>query len=107
MDRNADALPCLSLTLGCLRAAPARDLALLAYLAIGPSALAFTTWSYAVAQAPVTRVMPFLYAVPMVALVLGWSVLGERPTAFSVLGCALIIGGLIAINRWGAARERR
>jgi drug/metabolite transporter (DMT)-like permease len=99
--------PCLPQTLDCLRAAPARDLVLLAYLAIGPSAIAFTTWSYAVAQAPVTRVMPFLYAVPLVALVIGWSVLGERPTTLSLLGCALIIGGLIAISRWGAAPERR
>jgi drug/metabolite transporter (DMT)-like permease len=99
--------PCLPQTLDCLRAAPGRDLALLAYLAIGPSAIAFTTWSYALAQAPVTRVMPFLYAVPMVALALGWSLLGERPTALSVTGCALIIGGLIAINRWGAAAAER
>jgi drug/metabolite transporter (DMT)-like permease len=95
--------PCLPQTIDCLRAAPAGDLALLAYLAIGPSALAFTTWSYAVAQAPLTRVMPFLYAVPLVALGIGWGALGERPTALSVLGCALIIAGLIAINRWGAA----
>ncbi len=94
--------PCLVSTLDCVRAAPPRDLALLAYLALGPSAIAFTTWSYAVAQAPVSRVMPFLYAVPLVALALGWSVLNERPSALSLGGCALIIGGLVAINRWGA-----
>lgn len=91
--------PCLPSALHCLHAASRRDCALLAYLAIGPSAIAFTTWSYAVAQVPVTRVMPFLYAVPLVALAVGWTALGERPTALSLVGCLLIILGLVIVNR--------
>ena len=84
--------------------APPRALALVAYLAIGPSALAYLTWSYALAQAPVTRVIPFLYAVPLVALAVGWVALGERPGPLSLGGGALIIAGLVLVNRWGRPR---
>ena len=94
--------PCLPSAVQCLHAASWHACLLLAYLAIGPSAIAFTTWSYVVAQAPVTRVMPFLYAVPLVALVVGWTALGERPGLVSLLGCLLIIAGLVIVNRAGA-----
>ncbi len=87
----------------CAAHASTRDLALLAYLAIGPSAIAFTTWSYALSLVPVTRVMPFLYAVPLVALAMGWLFLGEIPPAASLVGCVLIITGLVVVGRWGGA----
>jgi drug/metabolite transporter (DMT)-like permease len=99
--------PCLPSALSCLQTASRRDGALLAYLAIGPSAIAFTTWSYAVAQVPVTRVMPFLYAVPLVALVVGWTALGERPTPLSLAGCLFIITGLVIVNTVGARSAAR
>jgi drug/metabolite transporter (DMT)-like permease len=94
-------VPFMPSALACAEAASVRDLALTAYLAIAPSAIAFTTWSYAIAKAPVTRVMPFLYAVPVVALTVGWLWLGEAPGALSLAGCALIIAGLVVANRWG------
>ena len=95
--------PFLPNALVCAAHASTRDLVLLAYLAIGPSAIAFTTWSYALSLVPVTRVMPFLYAVPLVALAMGWMWLDEIPPAASLAGCVLIIAGLVVVGRWGGA----
>ena len=65
--------------------------------------LAFIAMSVLVGRAGATRGAVAIYFVPVVALFLGVTVLGERPEPISVVGVALVILGAYVTSR----RERR
>ena len=64
------------------------------YLGLGPTALGFATWSFALRRASAGRVASLNYLIPVVAVVLGWAYLGERPTVLALLGAALCLLGV-------------
>jgi drug/metabolite transporter (DMT)-like permease len=76
------------------------------YLGIFPTAIAFTTWAYALTHTTAGRLGSMSYLVPAVAVVLGWLVLGESPPALALVGGVLAIGG-VALAHWTPARRRR
>lgn len=69
------------------------------FLGIVPSAVGYMTWSYALARASVARTTVALYLVPVVAMALSWTWLGEAPTPLAVIGGLLAVAGVILVRR--------
>ena len=86
---------------------PADAAAWVGFLGIFPTAIAFTTWSFALSRTAAGRLGSTTYLVPVVAIALGWLVLREVPAPLAVLGGALCIGGVIVARSRGAIRWRR
>ncbi|ADB35913.1 protein of unknown function DUF6 transmembrane [Kribbella flavida DSM 17836] len=68
------------------------------FLGAFPTALAFTTWAYALARTSAGRMGATTYLVPPLAIVLGWLLLGETPATLAYAGGALCLLG-VAISR--------
>ena len=77
-------------------------LAALAFLAFGASALGFFTWAHACTRIDVSLAAASLYAVPPVAALVAWLLLGELPAASTLAGGAVALAG-VALT----ARSRR
>jgi drug/metabolite transporter (DMT)-like permease len=65
------------------------------YLGVLPTAVAFTTWAYALAQTTAGRMGSTTYLVPPLAIVMGWAILGEAPPAIALAGGALCLAGVV------------
>lgn len=68
------------------------------FLGVGPTAIAFTTWAYALARTDAGRMAATTLTVPAMAVLLSWAALGEVPTLWGLIGGALALGG-VAISR--------
>ena len=77
----------------------ARSLAALAYLVVFGSLIAFTAYTWLLQHTPVTRAMTYAYVNPVVAVALGWAVLGESITPSMIAGAALILASVALIVR--------
>lgn len=77
----------------------ARSLAALAYLVVFGSLIAFTAYTWLLQHTPVSRAMTYAYVNPVVAVALGWALLGESITALMVVGAALILASVALIVR--------
>ncbi|MDR9391609.1 MAG: DMT family transporter [Trueperaceae bacterium] len=84
---------------GTLAAAPADAWVAAAYVGLFPSAVAYTLFTYAQSRAPVTRVATMLYGVPVVALAASWALLGEVPAPLTLVGGAIVITGIVIVQR--------
>lgn len=89
-----------------LRAAPLGAVLALAYLGLVPTALAFSTWAYALGRTTAGRLGVTTYAVPPLAIVLGWLLLGEAPAPLAVVGGALSLLGVALTRRPAPGRAR-
>jgi drug/metabolite transporter (DMT)-like permease len=69
-----------------------------AYLAIIGSALAFTLYMFALKHLSATITSLYTYINPVVAILLGWALLGESLTAWEVAGMACTILGVWIVN---------
>jgi drug/metabolite transporter (DMT)-like permease len=76
------------------------------YLGVLPTAVAFTTWAYALAQTTAGRMGSTTYLVPPLAIVMGWAILGETPPALALAGGALCLVGVV-VARGQLPRLRR
>lgn len=81
-----------------VRAAPPGATAGLAYLGLVPTALAFSTWAYALARMDAGRLGVSTYLVPPVTIVLAAVLLGEFPRPPALLGGVLCLAG-VALSR--------
>ncbi|WP_354643207.1 DMT family transporter [Kitasatospora camelliae] len=79
-------------------AAPLSATACVVYLGLFPTALAFTTWAYAVSRTTAGRMGATTYAVPALVVLMSWSLLGETPLPLTLLGGALCLAG-VAVSR--------
>jgi drug/metabolite transporter (DMT)-like permease len=68
------------------------------YLGAVPTALAFSTWAYALYRMPAGQLGVTTYIVPPLVIVLGFLVFGEVPTLVAVLGGAVCLAG-VALSR--------
>ncbi|MEU0336699.1 DMT family transporter [Streptomyces sp. NPDC006193] len=75
------------------------------YLGVVPTALAFTTWTYALARMPAGRLGATTYAVPAIVVLLSWLLLGEVPAWLTLLGGLLCLTG-VAVSRY-RPRQRK
>ena len=102
-------LGCAAATVACLPFAPAlareaahanaRALGWVIYLGLFPTALGFATWSFALRRTTAGRTASIAYLIPVVAIVLGWAVLGERPAWLAAGGGALCLAGVYLARR--------
>jgi drug/metabolite transporter (DMT)-like permease len=69
------------------------------YLGIFPTAVAFTTWAYALARTTAGRMGATTYLAPPVAILLSWAILSETPEALAFLGGALCLVGVVIARR--------
>ncbi len=94
-------LPFGPLLLDELGSAPPDAIAWIVYLGIFPTAIAFTTWAFALNRTTAGRLGSTTYLVPPVAIGLAWLMLNEVPPALAFLGGALCIGGVIVARSRG------
>ena len=94
-------LPFLPQLVGELGDAPISAVGWLVYLGIFPTAIAFTTWAFALNRTTAGRLGSTTYLVPPVAILLAWLILGEVPSVIALLGGALCIGGVIVARSRG------
>jgi drug/metabolite transporter (DMT)-like permease len=71
------------------------------YLGVFPTALAFTTWAYALARTSAGRMGATTYVVPALVVLMSWLVLDEVPGWLTVAGGALCLAG-VAVSRAGS-----
>ncbi len=79
--------------------APATAIAWSVYLGIVPTALAFTTWAYALARTNAGQLGVMTYLVPPIAIVLGWTILDEVPPTLAFVGGAIALLGVVVSRR--------
>lgn len=72
----------------------------LIYLGLVPTALAFSTWAYALTRMNAGRLGITTYAIPPLTILMGWLLLGEIPHILAVLG------GVICLVGVGLSRRR-
>ncbi|NBM21223.1 DMT family transporter [Streptomyces sp. GC420] len=97
----AGAAACLPFTgqlLGQIGDAPLSATLNMVYLGVFPTALAFTTWAYALARTTAGRMGATTYAVPALVVVMSWLVLDEVPGGLTLVGGLLCLGG-VAVSR--------
>jgi drug/metabolite transporter (DMT)-like permease len=104
-------LGCAAATVACLPFAPnlvsgvagsrAGPIAWTVYLGLVPTALGFATWTFALGRTSAGRMGSLTYLAPVVAILLGWAVLGERPPWLA------FAGGLLCLVGVSLARRRR
>jgi drug/metabolite transporter (DMT)-like permease len=69
------------------------------FLGAVPTAVGYSTWAIAMRNLSPSSAGSFLYLVPAVVLALAWAVLGELPTGLAVIGGALVVIGVVAVQR--------
>ena len=69
------------------------------YLGVFPTAVAFTTWAYALARTTAGRMGATTYLVPPLAVLMGWRILGEVPPPLALIGGALCLAGVAIARR--------
>ncbi len=67
------------------------------YLVIFGSVMAFTSYVITLRLLPISIVMTYAYVNPLLALFLGWLLLGERITTGTMLGAGFVILGVFAV----------
>lgn len=75
-------------------AAPPSSTWAVVLLGLGPTAVAFTTWGYALSRLSAGRAAATTYLVPPLVVVLSWLVLAEVPAAVTLAGGALCLAGV-------------
>ncbi len=97
-------LPWAGALVGELGTAPASSVAGMVYLGVVPTALAFSTWAYALSRTDAGRLGVTTYLVPPLVILLGWLLLDEVPPALAVVGGVVCLAG-VALSRRGGARR--
>jgi drug/metabolite transporter (DMT)-like permease len=78
--------------------APVSATLMLVYLGVVPTALAFTTWAYALNRTTAGKMGVTTYIVPVLVVLMSWAFLGETPRPLAYLGGLLCLAG-VAISR--------
>ena len=84
--------------------APAGSIAGMVYLGVVPTALAFSTWAYALSRMDAGKLGVTTYLVPPLVILLGWLLLDEIPPALALVGGAVCLAGVALSRRKGRVR---
>jgi drug/metabolite transporter (DMT)-like permease len=84
----------------------ASGLGALAYLVIFGSIVGFTAYAYALRHASATVVGTYAYVNPVVAVLLGWLILGEDITGRTIGAMVLILGAVLMIQLGAVTRSK-
>ncbi|MGO4121058.1 DMT family transporter [Arthrobacter sp. YAF16] len=82
-----------------LQAAPLPATLGLVYLGVFPTAIAFTTWAYALSLIDAGRLAATTYLVPGTTILISWLVLGEIPTIWGLVGGVICLAGVALTRR--------
>jgi len=77
------------------------------YLGVGPTALAFTTWAYALARTGAGKLGATTYLVPPLVVIMAWALLREAPAALALGGGLLCLAGVAATRTKNLTLTRR
>jgi drug/metabolite transporter (DMT)-like permease len=91
-------LPWAGTLVGQLGRAPVGSILGLVYLGAVPTALAFSTWAYALSRTDAGKLGVTTYLVPPLVILLGWLLLDEVPAALAFGGGAVCLAG-VALSR--------
>lgn len=80
--------------------ASAESIVLMVYLGAFPTAVAFTTWAFALRHTTAGRMGATTYIVPPLAILMGWLLLGERPPWLALVGGAVALTGVALTRRF-------
>ncbi|MFB6521189.1 DMT family transporter [Streptomyces sp. NPDC056401] len=95
---TAVTLPFVGQLVDQLPGAPLAAVLNMLYLGLFPTALAFTTWTYALSRTTAGKMGATTYAVPAVVVLIAWMALDEVPAALTLLGGAVCLAG-VAVSR--------
>ena len=87
-------LPWAGTLAGELGSAPAGSIAGMVYLGAVPTALAFSTWAYALSRMDAGKLGVTTYVVPPLVILLGWLLLDEVPPLLALIGGAICLAGV-------------
>ena len=76
------------------------------YMAVVVSLGAFSAYAYALASLPVSTVATYAYVNPVIAVLLGVTVVGETFSPIQIVGGAIVLGAVVLVVAAGR-RERR
>lgn len=89
-----------------LQSAPVTSILGAVYLGAVPTALAFSTWAYALSKMPAGQLGVTTYVVPAIAVVLGLIFFGEVPALLAIIGGVVCLGGVALSRRRPSARSQ-
>lgn len=92
-------LPFLGTLLTEARAAPTSSILWVVYLGVFPTALAFTTYAYALRHMSASRLGITTYLVPPITILMGVVFLSEAPPSLAYVGGALALAGVAIARR--------
>jgi drug/metabolite transporter (DMT)-like permease len=75
------------------------------YLGVFPTALAFTTWAFALSRTTAGRMGATTYVVPALVVLMSWLALDEVPRPLTLAGGALCLAGVAVSRRPSRARS--
>ena len=91
-------LPFIGSLVADLQTAPAASILGVVYLGAVPTALAFSTWAFALSRMPAGQLGVSTYLVPPLAILLGFLVFAEVPVPLAIAGGVLCLAG-VAVSR--------
>ena len=92
-------LPFAGQLIGEAREASAVDLWWVVYLGVFPTAIAFTTYAYALRTMSASSLGVTTYLVPPITILMAWVLLGETPPTLAYAGGALALVGVAVARR--------
>lgn len=76
-----------------VQVAPASAIASMVYLGVGPTAIAFLLWGYALTRTPAGVLTSSSLVIPALTVVMAWLMLGEVPPPLAAVGGVLCLAG--------------
>ncbi len=71
----------------------------IAYLVIFGSVISFMAYLYALQNLPTEQASIYAYVNPIVAVLLGWMIFGEKLTSFIICGTLITLYGVYLVNK--------
>lgn len=72
---------------------------ILLYLGIVASAITFFLWNFALSKMEASKASVFLFLGPVIAVIIGWSFMGEVITIYTIIGSVLVLFGVYLTER--------
>ena len=89
-----------------LGSAEPASIAWLVYLGLFPTAIAFTTWAFALSRTAAGKLGSTTYLVPPIVIVMAWLLLAEVPSWLAIAGGALCVLGVVVARSRGLRPAR-
>lgn len=68
------------------------------YLGVFPGALSYIAWGYCITKLPASKVVSFMYFIPVLAVLTAFILFKELPSGYAILGGAFAFGGVYILH---------